>query len=173
MNVWYDIAKGSCSFMIWEDGISHHAHRSLSEGRRNNRKTLPLTEDVVKLTKRLQNEVKERKQNLLSAVSTNDFGNVSYLWVGLAEVLLTQLVVFNRKRPGEVSRIILDDYRKCSSGEDSIVDSALSKWEVALCKCLWRVEIVGKRWKTVVVLLTATMKEAMDTLVENREVADV
>lgn len=72
----------------WEDKISHHALRTLKEGRRNNPKLLPLTEDVVKMTKYLQMQVKERQEHLLRKISANQLEKVSGAWSKLAEVLL-------------------------------------------------------------------------------------
>ncbi|XP_033638838.1 uncharacterized protein LOC117299409 [Asterias rubens] len=147
----------------WEGEVSHHALRTLHEVKRNNPKLLPLTGDIVKLSRYLKNQVQERHKELQK---TNK--DVPKVWTKLAELLLTQIIVFNRKRPGEVSKMTLSDYSKCANGETCVVDGALSPLEKALCKVLWRVEIIGKRLRTVVVLFTAQMKEALDTLRKRR-----
>ena len=152
----------------WEGEVSHHALRTLEEARRNNPKILPLTEDVVKLTRYLQDEAKTKHEDLQK--SGPGIG-IQKTWVKLAEILLSQVIVFNRKRPGEVSRMTMDDYSKCVSGETCIVEGALSPIEQALCKALWRVEIIGKRSRTVVVLFTSRMKAALDTLSQCRKEA--
>ncbi|XP_022106564.1 uncharacterized protein LOC110987795 isoform X2 [Acanthaster planci] len=153
----------------WEEKVSHHALRSLNETKRNNPKLLPLTQDVVKLSKYLKEQVKASQEELERANGPE----ISKAWRKLAEALLAQVVVFNRKRPGEVSKMSLEDYCKCSSGEVCILDGALSEFEKALCRVLWRVEIIGKRSRTVAVLLTADMKKAMDTLTAKRSSAHI
>ncbi|XP_038062636.1 uncharacterized protein LOC119733132 [Patiria miniata] len=153
----------------WEGEVSHHALRTLQEARRNNPKLLPLTEDVVQLSKYIKNHVAVRHRELQKAVNKD----VPKAWTELAELLLTQIIVFNRKRPGEVSKMTLSDYSKCASGTTCVVDGALSALEKALCKALWRVEIVGKRLRTVVVLFTAEIKTALDTLMNRRHEAGI
>ena len=91
----------------WEEKIRHHALRSLHEAKRNNPKLLPLTEDVVKVSQYLKDEVKSRELMLRSATESEE---IQQLWPKLAEVLLTQVIVFNRKRPGEVSKMSLLDF---------------------------------------------------------------
>eukprot|EP00057_Strongylocentrotus_purpuratus_P018934 XP_011673408.1 PREDICTED: uncharacterized protein LOC100892236 [Strongylocentrotus purpuratus] len=151
----------------WEGEVSHHALRTLEEAKRNNPKILPLTEDVVKLSRYLQNQAKTNHEELLRSSGSE----MQKAWVKLAEVLLSQVIVFNRKRSGEVSRMTLNDYNKCARGETCIVDGALSVVEKALCKALWRVEIIGKRSRTVPILLTTKMKADLDTLTECRKEA--
>ncbi|XP_033106285.1 uncharacterized protein LOC117108397 [Anneissia japonica] len=153
----------------WADKVSHHALRSLHESRRNNPKLLPLTDDVVKLSRHLKEEIQVRQHGLQKAKGHN----VKRAWKLFAEALLTQVVVFNRKRPGEVSKMTLSDLMKCSSGEENILDGALSEWEKALCRVLWRVEIIGKRSRTVPVLLTSEMKYAMEFLTSKRLAAGI
>ncbi|XP_030829920.1 uncharacterized protein LOC115919806 isoform X2 [Strongylocentrotus purpuratus] len=163
--------KKSCKAFLtlydlqWGSYVTHHALRSLQEGRRNNPKLLPLTEDVVKFAKHLKGEMHAKLNGLEKESNTN---RIAHEWHNLSEVLLAHIVVFNRKRPGEVSKMTMQDYENCSQGEGGIIDGALSKWERALCRVLWRVEIVGKRLRTVPVLLTTTMKRAMDLLKERR-----
>ncbi|XP_033638514.1 uncharacterized protein LOC117299161 [Asterias rubens] len=67
----------------------------------------------------------------------------------------------------------LTDYTKCTNGEGNIVDGALTSWEKTLCKLLWRIEIIGKRSRTVVVLLTDGMKRALDLLTCKRAEAGI
>lgn len=67
----------------------------------------------------------------------------------------------------------LSDFSKCTNGAGSILDTALTVWEKKLWKVLWRVEIIGKRSNTVAVLLTAAMKQALDTFTAYRSDAGV
>ncbi|XP_033096322.1 uncharacterized protein LOC117100634 isoform X1 [Anneissia japonica] len=84
-------------------------------------------------------------------------------------MVLTQLILFNRRRQGEVSKIRLSDFvNNCKKGEESVTDIPLTEWEKALSKVLWRVEIVGKRGRTVPLLISEDMKNNIDLLIKNR-----
>ncbi|XP_038057200.1 uncharacterized protein LOC119728858 [Patiria miniata] len=67
----------------------------------------------------------------------------------------------------------LSDFDKCKKGEEGIMMEGLSGWEKELCKIVWRMEIVGKRGRTVPVLLTEDLKQSMDLLKCKREQAGV
>lgn len=56
----------------WKERISHHALRILHEAKRNNPKLLPLTDDVVKLSNHLKDEVKSRQQTLRNATQSEE-----------------------------------------------------------------------------------------------------
>ena len=48
----------------WEGEVSHHTLRTLEEAKRNNPKLLPLTEDVVKLSRYLQDQATIKHEEL-------------------------------------------------------------------------------------------------------------
>lgn len=90
-------------------------------------------------------------------------------WADLSRVTLTQLILFNRRRQGETSKMKLDDFNgKHSTSEPDVMDS-LSPWERKLCTVLQRIEIVGKRGRTVPVILLAQVKKWIDLLIETRK----
>ncbi|XP_030833631.1 uncharacterized protein LOC115926148 [Strongylocentrotus purpuratus] len=148
----------------WEAEVSTHALRTLKVNKRNTSRLLPLTTDVVALSNYVRKETKEGKQKLNSCSSDETLDR----WKQLAEVTLTQVCVFNRKRPGEVSKMPLSDYKCITKGEGGIFGEGLTKWEKALCNVVWRVEINGKCNNTVPVLLTDDMKGSIDLLMEKR-----
>ena len=73
----------------------------------------------------------------------------------LCEITLTQVILFNRRRQGEVSKMKLDDFLGCHHAEEGDIQESLSLLERKLCKALTRIEIIGKRGRTVPVILTA------------------
>lgn len=156
--------------MKWEELVSTHALRSLNESKRNNPKILPVTNDVVIFSKYLKQEVANGKQRLKNPTE-ND---MQKSWKELAGTTLASLIVFNRKRSGEVAKMELADISKCTKGSSTtVVEEGLSKLETELCKVLWRVEIVGKKGRTIPVLLTNELKEALDLLNQKRSEAGV
>ncbi|KAF3835870.1 hypothetical protein F7725_028428 [Dissostichus mawsoni] len=79
-------------------------------------------------------------------------------WSQLAKVTLTQVILFNRRRAGEVSKMPLSAYLSQNpSDPQEDVNIAL------------RIEIRGKRGRKVPVLLTPAMQQALDLLVGTRQ----
>ncbi|PIK58106.1 hypothetical protein BSL78_04962 [Apostichopus japonicus] len=150
----------------WDVEVSSHALRTIYQGKRNNPKLLPLTSDVVLLTKYLKEESENSMNDLSAATSPEEVQNA---WKKLSNVVLTQLMLFNRKRQGEISKLSVADYSNIKKGSSHVLDAqALSKFEQDLVKVMWRVEIVGKRGRTVPVLITEEMKKVLDELVKLR-----
>jgi len=85
---------------------------------------------------------------------------------------LAQVILFNRRRQGEVSKMTTDIYRLHAQEANTItsnpeVEQLLSPVEKQLSHLFSRIEIPGKRHRCVPVLLTAEMRSAMDLLVDN------
>ncbi|XP_071833308.1 uncharacterized protein [Apostichopus japonicus] len=173
----FDLEKRSKAFielynMKWEELVSTHALRTLNENKRNEPKYLPVTSDIVKLTKYLKDKV-ACGVNVLKNESTSKPNDAKHTWKDLAEVTLASLIVFNRKRSGEVAKMTTSDLTKCTKGGNGVAVEGLSKLEQELCKVLWRVEIIGKKTRTVPVLMTNELKEALDLLYQRRREAGV
>ncbi|KAL1272199.1 hypothetical protein QQF64_028061 [Cirrhinus molitorella] len=72
----------------------------------------------------------------------------------LNETILAQVIIFNKRREGEASRLTLDIYQKASTGAiNEDIYETLSPLEKELSKLLTRIEIRGKRGKKVLVFL--------------------
>lgn len=147
----------------WNHKVSSGARTSLYERKFNKPNMLPLSEDILKIQSKLSEVMEENKKLLIS-------GENKVAWKTLAEVTLSKLILFNRRRSGEVQRIQEVDFTKrrhCSSNSD-VMDS-LSQWEQTLCNKMERVEIKGKRGRKVPILLTKEMVEAMELLHSTRQ----
>ena len=152
----------------WTEEISTHALRTLYEGKRNQVKALPLTEDIVRLSKYLKDESKKCKDSLTSS-STSTVEN-SLCWKKLNEMTLSRIILFNRRRQGEASRIKIDDYQnKPKPNGQKVLLEGLSDVERELCRTLNRIEIRGKKGKTVPILLSSDMIESIDLLLKHRK----
>ncbi|XP_033730885.1 uncharacterized protein LOC117320396 [Pecten maximus] len=144
----------------WNDKISSHASRTLSERHHNDPNLLPLTEDVVKLRRYLLNEQQRLIPLLRSTPSVNT-------WRNLALVALTRVTVFNKRRGGETGQILLETYKNRTNWNEAgnaEVLGTLQPLEKKLLERLQLVEIVGKRERKVPVILTEDMINAIDTL---------
>lgn len=148
----------------WCDRIARHAHNTLDSRKYNTPKRLPFTEDVKKVHCHLQTIAKEAKKNLDQSSS----------YKLLAQVCLTQIILFNRRRSGESQRIKVQEVEaalkpgQVKTAESEVVKS-LSAFERQLSRTHIRVETKGKRGRKVPVLLTEDMKENVILLLENRK----
>ncbi len=87
----------------WTDSISSVALTTLATNKFTKRDLLPLTTDLVKLAEYLDKEGKERMRILQTEPSAE-------AWRDLAEVVLGKVVVFNKRRGGEVQNLLLTQY---------------------------------------------------------------
>lgn len=155
--------------MKWTEDVSIHAHRTLTDEKRNKAKRLPLAEDIIRLTTHLKETAQLQKKAL-----QQETGNIPTVWRTLNEVTLTQVMLFNRRRQGEISKMSVDDYKsRCCPEAEDLISDVLSDFEKELCQKFKRVEIVGKKGRTVPVLLTEEMEESMSILLSNRQGAGI
>ena len=146
----------------WTLDISAVALRNLSERKRCGVRYLPLTEDVVKLNQYLVSQGNEAVQKLTT-------GSDSETYMRLTQLTLVKTILFNRQRQGEVSKITVDDYEKKAKGDCSHeMTKALTEFERCLLNVLERVEIRGKKDRTVPVLLTEEMNTWIQKMLQYR-----
>lgn len=88
----------------------------------------------------------------------------------LAKVVLVQVVIFNRRREGEVSRMELATLVGRNEPRlNQDVATCLTPLENKKCQFFTRVEIRGKRRRGIPVILKPSMVSAMELLPQNRE----
>jgi hypothetical protein len=88
----------------WKVDVSTNAHHSIVDAKKNKPKPLPLSEDVKCLTEYL----KERMNDALTTLEKENTNKAAYK--ELCKSLLTLLILFNRRRSGEVSKMKITDY---------------------------------------------------------------
>jgi hypothetical protein len=148
------------------DEVSSKALKTLIHRRRNKVKLLPISEDVVKLHKYLHSEMDDCTSLL---AKSNERQENEQTWRRLASATLTQIIVFNRRREGEVSRMTVDDYdRRTKSDLSADTQKVLGALENGLCKMFSRVELCGKQDRTVPILLTKDTETSLDLLKTRR-----
>lgn len=147
--------------------ISSAALGTLQQAKWNKPQILPFTQDVTLMHQFLASECAKCIKDMMEKPNNTNFGN-------LAKVTSTQVVLFNGKRQGEVSKMEVQSFtsRNCTELNPDIM-MCLSELERNLAKHFERVEIRGKRSRMVPVLLTPDMITAMNLLVESRIKCDV
>lgn len=155
----------------WTTEVGTFALNTLESRRFNKPRALPLARDIQKLNAFLAEQAKlslEELQTSPSSVSA---------WRRLNKLTLAQVVLFNRRRGGEMGQAQLAQYlegsrnKNCSVNKDILL--SLSKVEQQLVTMLDRFEIRGKRGRRVPVLLTSDHKKQLECLLECRSAVGV
>ena len=156
----------------WSDTIACQALGTLRERKRNKVNMLPLSADVQKLNQFLVHSSSASMSKLQDCELTS--AEIEREWRTLAEATMAHVIVFNRRRQGEVSKVTIEDYNKKRTVDDrSDSVDALSPMERSLCKLFSRVEVVGKRGRTVPILFLSWHVKAIDMLIRFRTQAGV
>lgn len=146
----------------WSIHVSTNAHSSLEQRRWGKEDTVPLTEDVITLQNYLRKVEDEAKAELTERVTTTAYRKLS-------ESLLAQIIVFNKKREGEASRLTLETYLKADTGPvNKDIYETLSPVEKQMSHRLTRLVTRGKIGRKVPILLLERTKASLDFLVEKR-----
>ena len=142
----------------WLAEISSGAFRTLRRAKWNRVSTLPTAEDIRKFNKFIQDGI-DRYIRMFQEIADPDY------LIKLSRLLSCLMVAFNRRRSGEVSRMLLEDVQQARVGDvQPEILEHLSPLERKLAEVLTRFEIRGKRDRGVPVLLTPLMKKATELL---------
>ncbi|XP_028809080.1 uncharacterized protein LOC114763505 [Denticeps clupeoides] len=140
----------------WSQSVSAAALATLSQTRWTKPLPLPFVDDVKLLHAYLDMQHGMHKSALEAEPSADNFAN-------LCKTTLTQIILFNRRGTGELSRMPL------ASFVSRDVSQAPSPTKLAaVCKHFRRIELRGKGRRRFQVLLTAHMESALNLLVEKR-----
>lgn len=151
----------------WEEFISSGALNTLKEAKWNMPQVLPFTHDVKLLNFYMENQQHVLERTLRISPTPENYA-------ALAKVTLALAITFNRRRAGEVSRMLLTAFRsRNKSALHDDVAICLTPFERKMCEYFARVEIRGKRGRMVPVLLKPSMVTAMELLAETRESCSV
>jgi len=151
----------------WNELISATALRNIRESKWNAPTLMPFTEDVQKLHAHL-NQVQDECSNSLSESPSTQ------AWTELTKASLAQIILFNRRREGEVASMPLEVFlSRDTSDQHQDVDWALTEVEKKLCRHFSRIVTRGKRGRPVPILLTPKMLSALELLVKRREACGV
>ncbi|TKS65926.1 hypothetical protein D9C73_028178 [Collichthys lucidus] len=148
--------------LTWNEMISSAAYRTLEEKKWNKPKLIPLAEDVKKMHMYMTDKQKEYYRQLSDEKNSRN-------WSNLAKVILAQIILFNRRREGEVSKMRLEAFiTRDNSPFNEDIGEALTALEKRLCQHFERVEIRGKHGRKVPIILTPAMVQSLELLVEDR-----
>ena len=150
----------------WADRVSLKSRKKLHHRKLNKASDVPKSDDVVKLAESLV-DVAEERYKIFIDDPTAETGRK------LSEALLAQVVLFNKRRGGEASRITVENYKDCvklreETDNNGEIFCSLDEVEKDLAKNHMHINVVGKCNKHVPVILTLRMKQKFDALLEYR-----
>ncbi|XP_030266833.1 uncharacterized protein LOC115578126 isoform X2 [Sparus aurata] len=146
----------------WLKNVSSNATKTLEQKKWNKPQTLPLSKDIMRLQAHLNKQEELHKNNLIHHPTKTAWGE-------LAQVTLTQLILFNRRCAGEVSRMEVKTYLQRNKGSmQDVIPDSLSQVERVT-----RVEIRGNRGRKVPVLFPNNVKTSVELLIKNREAVGI
>lgn len=151
----------------WTRLVSSAALRSLREMKSDKAKKVPVAQDVKRLHFHLEKVHLTAEKNLRENISTENF-------VALGRVMLARTILFNRRKPREVSAIQLTEFKsrlKSDAPED--LDPSVTQLEKTMCRFFTRVDVQGDCGRKVPVLLKPSFESALELLVEAREACGV
>ncbi|CAC5406034.1 unnamed protein product [Mytilus coruscus] len=155
-SLFLDLYKGE-----WGDRISSLALDSLSTAKYNSVQLLPLVEDVAKLSSFINREKQDAKQRDCQNNHVDTYAR-------LCKLVLSEVILFNRKRSGEVQRLTKQSFLDSllNPNVDEEIKKTLTGFEQQLCESHIRVETRGKRGRKIAILFTRPMKEDIEYLIE-------
>ncbi|KAK0140187.1 hypothetical protein N1851_022885 [Merluccius polli] len=163
-----DLIKSSKAFQKlytakWSEyTLTGHFISTISDMKYNKPARLPLTDDVTKFNKHLDKTTESATAALKQETTVQNYSS-------LAKAALTKIVLFNRRRVGEVSKMKLKNVLERNKKTNTVDELGLSEYEKKLCRYFERVELKGKRDRKVAVLLTPEMVNALNIMIEKRK----
>ena len=89
----------------WSHRVSHHSLSTLSASKFNKVELLPLADDLEKLRRSILSKISSSTQILAEQPQLE-------AWSQLAQATLARLVMFNKRRGGEASKMLLESYHQ-------------------------------------------------------------
>ncbi|KYN06057.1 hypothetical protein ALC62_03000 [Cyphomyrmex costatus] len=140
-----------------------------SAQKRHKKVNLPSLEDIKKLYKYLE---KKRTKAYMALQQSFSY----YDWLSLAEATLVSILVFNRRRQGEMERILIADfqnYERIHKDMNNDVYSSLSEKDKKIAEKYIRFCIRGKLGRTVPVLLSSDLFNSINLILKFRKEAKI
>lgn len=151
----------------WNKHVSAGALKTLRETKRVKEKSVPFVQDVKLLNSHMVHAHTVAENKFQENVSAETYAT-------LAKVILGRVILFNRRKPGEVSGLKLEEFLSRKMHDSShYAGVSLSDLERNMCRFFTRIEIRGTCGRIVPVLLKQSFVLGLELLVKNRETCGV
>lgn len=153
--------------MNYRNQISSQALTLTYKAKWNKPDIIPLASDISILTAYLKEKATTYEGQLKREID-------AVTWVKLFKITLVQILLFNRRRSGEVEKMYLETYKnRDRSAMNEELENTLTDLEKQIAKNLKRIEVRGKRGRKVPILLPNELKLQVDLLIETRQAVGV
>ncbi|KAJ8931575.1 hypothetical protein NQ314_015487, partial [Rhamnusium bicolor] len=160
--------------LLMKQGLSTSVNVYVKEAQINKRRkkqiVLPSRQDISKLMVYLYSN-QEKYYNLVKNKSFE-----KRKWVQLVEFTMLCIQAFNRRRPGETERILIEDFERretISENTNPEMYNALSEEEKKMTQRYCRFQLRGKLVKNVAVLLNNEIEQSIELILHYRDKAGV
>lgn len=165
------LAKDFLKLLVVDIGTSVNKTviETQSAHKRRKKVNLPSMQDIQTFYKHLEKVRKEAYKALQKSFSYES-------WISLAEVTLTSIHVFNRRRAGEIERVLIEDFKNyegINKNMYSDIYASLSEENRKIAENYSRFCIRGKLGRTVPVLVTNELLKCINLLLQFRKEAGV
>lgn len=148
----------------WTDAVSTNALNTLRRRKDNTPENLPLTDDLLKV----KNFITDALPKLVAKLQCDKNYTA---WRQLAQMIIARLIIFNKRRPAEVSKLLLNAFQNRPKWKDVNTDEVTKNLADLEKKFLDRLDLVmvpGKRSRKVPILICPDAAEPLKILVETR-----
>ncbi|WAR24751.1 hypothetical protein MAR_038420, partial [Mya arenaria] len=148
----------------WNDKISSVALSTLKTNKFNKGQVIPLTDDLVKLKNHLSSRMSALAEKLQSSPAYK-------VWRELAEVTMVRILLLNKRRGAEASKLLISAYQSRPNWEETTNKEILGSLSPLEKKMFSRMDMVhtqGKQDKKVATLLNRDMVDAINLLIATR-----
>ncbi|KAK0073056.1 hypothetical protein PV326_013836 [Microctonus aethiopoides] len=143
--------------------INKLAHEIQTVNKRHKKVVLPLTSDIKIFWSYVRDQYNRAVTNLNTKYSYRDYDDLN-------KSTLLLVLIFNRKRPGELERVTIDDYQSATNFSESNREEyeKLSEENKKLVDEYIRFELGGKKDRNVPVIISREMRTGIDILLKYR-----
>ncbi|XP_070193306.1 uncharacterized protein [Littorina saxatilis] len=153
----------------WTDSVATIANITLKRRKDQSIQLLQVTEDLRTLR---EHQMKEMRLAIDSLQVTPSFST----WRKLAQLTMTRMTVFNKRRGGAVSKLLLKTYETRPDWKNQTnqeVLETLQPMEKMLLKRVDLVQIPGEKSRKVPMLITDDVKKGIEVLNAHRETVGI
>lgn len=153
----------------YTSSVSRTALETQARKKRQSTVVLPSKNDIQKLQVYLRDKLRKNYKTLNENFSKK-------AWHDLAASTLTSIQLFNRRRAGEIERILIKDFQNYQKIDENMIGEAYFKFSIEEKRAAQkyvRFTIRGKLNRTVPVLLHRELLVCLELLLKNRHLANV
>lgn len=147
---------------FYKSSIGYQATKASLKKKWKGSNLAPVGKDIFALNMYVKSNMSKSLEKLKTSYNEEDF-------VMLTKSCMVFLLIFNRKRVGEVTNLTVSDYnRKAKMRKDSDIYLGLTEGEKMIAADYFHLVIRGKLARPVPILISNELAECIDLLLQHR-----